>query len=182
FEAVAATIDEYPLPAGADTRRVVLLTPQGRRFDQAMAREFSKLEHLLLICGRYEGVDERVRQHLATDEVSIGDYVLSGGELPAMVVSEAVVRLIPGVLGSSESAEDDSFSAGLLQFPQYTRPPDFQGWKVPDILLSGNHQQIAEWRRQQSIARTVQRRPELLQGQNAGRERCQDEKQDSLIG
>ncbi len=163
FDAVESVVSEMPSSGDKPaSRKIVLLTPQGTPFSQRMAREFSGLDHLVLICGRYEGVDERVRLHLATDEVSIGDYVLSGGELPAMVVSEAVVRLIPGVLGSMESAEDDSFSEGLLQFPQYTRPPDFKGWKVPEILLSGNHEEIAKWRREQSIVRTMKKRPDLL--------------------
>ena len=163
FEAVEAVVfrgghgAEMPLK-----RKIVLLTPQGRPFAHDMAR--SGLEHLVLLCGRYEGVDEQVRQHLVTDELSIGDYVLSGGELPAMVVAEAVVRLLPGVLGSAESAEDDSFSGGLLQFPQYTRPPEYRGWQVPEILLSGNHEEIARWRRQQALKRTIERRPDLLSG------------------
>ncbi|MBN1863148.1 MAG: tRNA (guanosine(37)-N1)-methyltransferase TrmD, partial [Dehalococcoidales bacterium] len=118
---------------------------------------------LVLICGRYEGVDERVREHLATDEISIGDYVLSGGELAAMVVVEAVVRLLPGVLGSEESAQDDSYATGLLEYPQYTRPEVYRGWAVPGVLLSGNHAQIARWRRKQAVLRTLERRPELLE-------------------
>lgn len=167
FEAVENIISEA-VPAdeaqGHEVRRkIILMTPQGRSFSQEMARELSALDHIVLICGRYEGFDERVRQYLATDEVSIGDFVLSGGELPAMVVADAVIRLLPGVLGSLESAEDDSFSEGLLQFPQYTRPQDFKGWQVPDILLSGNHEEIARWRRQQSLARTMERRPDLLE-------------------
>ncbi|MBI2957770.1 MAG: tRNA (guanosine(37)-N1)-methyltransferase TrmD [Chloroflexi bacterium] len=165
FEAVEAVLAEWPAGTsmgGAMRRKIVLLTPQGRRFTQEIARDLASLDHLVMVCGRYEGVDERVREHLATDEISIGDYVLSGGELPAMVVAEAVVRLLPGVLGSAESAEDDSFSAGLLQFPQYTRPPDFRGWRVPDILLSGNHEEIARWRHGQALSRTVSKRPDLL--------------------
>lgn len=141
---------------------VILLTPQGHSFSQAIARELSHHRHLILICGHYEGVDERVHQHLATDEISIGDYVLSGGEPAAMVVVDAVVRLLPGVLGSEDSLKEDSHTDGLLEYPQYTRPAQFRGWPVPEVLLSGNHAQIAKWRRQQSIIRTLKRRPELL--------------------
>ena len=141
---------------------VILLTPQGRRFCQEIAHELSKYSHLILICGRYEGVDERVRQHLVTDEISIGDYVLGGGELAAMVVVDAMVRLLPGVLGSEVSAVDESHAAGLLEYPQYTRPETYRGWSVPQVLLSGDHAQIAKWRREQAIQRTVERRPELL--------------------
>ncbi len=141
---------------------IILLTPQGRPFSQAIARELSDKKHLILICGHYEGVDERVHEHLATDAISIGDYVLSGGEPAALVVVDAVTRLIPGVLGSEESIKDDSHSNGLLEYPQYTRPAIFREWQVPDVLLSGNHARIAEWRRRQSILRTLKRRPELL--------------------
>lgn len=144
--------------------RVLLMTPQGRRFDQAFAEELAREDWLVVICGRYEGVDERIREHLATDEVSIGDYVLTGGELPAMVVIDAVVRLVPGVLGDESSAQTESFSSGLLEYPQYTRPADFMGWKVPEELLSGNHAQIARWRRQEALRRTYRRRPDLLAG------------------
>jgi len=152
---------------------VILLTPQGRRFCQEIAHELSKYSHLILICGRYEGVDERVRQHLVTDEISIGDYVLSGGELAAMVVVDAVVRLLPGVLGSEVSAADDSHATGLLEYPQYTRPEVYRGWSVPQVLLSGDHAQIAKWRREQAIQRTVERRPELLDKANL----CLEERQ-----
>ncbi|UCE98424.1 MAG: tRNA (guanosine(37)-N1)-methyltransferase TrmD [Dehalococcoidia bacterium] len=141
---------------------IISLTPQGRLFCQAIAQELSFKNHLILICGHYEGVDERVNQYLATDEISIGDYVLSGGEPAALVVIDAVTRLIPGVLGSSDSLEDDSYTNGLLEYPQYTRPAVFREWQVPDILLSGNHAHVAKWRRQQSILRTLKRRPELL--------------------
>ncbi len=140
---------------------VVLLTPQGRLFTQAVARELARYPRLVLICGHYEGVDERVREHLATDEISIGDYVLTGGELPAMVVVDAVARLLPGVLDAA-STHEESHAAGLLEYPQYTRPPEFRGWKVPDILLSGNHGAIARWRRREALRRTWQRRPDLL--------------------
>jgi tRNA (guanine37-N1)-methyltransferase len=142
---------------------VILLTPQGQPFTQALARQLSAKQHLILLCGRYEGVDERVRDHLATRELSIGDYVLTGGELPAMVVIDAVTRLLPGALGAEQGAVTDSFAEGLLEYPQYTRPADFRGWKVPDILLSGNHEQIRRWRRKEALRRTLTRRPDLLQ-------------------
>ncbi len=162
FEAVETVRDSLKLKEG-DKLPVVLLTPQGRPFTQQVAEELSLCTHLALICGHYEGVDERVCRHLVTDELSVGDYVLSGGELPAMVVVDAVTRLLPGVLGSEASAQDDSHSAGLLEYPQYTRPPDFRGWKVPEVLLSGNHARIEKWRLKQSLKRTLERRPELLE-------------------
>jgi len=162
FEAVEALKqDSSPEEEGLDFP-IVLLTPQGRPFSQQIAMELSKHNHLVLICGHYEGVDERIRQRLATDEISIGDYVLSGGELAAMVVVDAVVRILPGVLGSEDSPLDDSHTTGLLEYPQYTRPPEFRGWTVPEVLLSGNHAQIAEWRHEQAIIRTLKRRPDLL--------------------
>lgn len=142
---------------------VVLLTPQGRVFNQVMARELAVQPRLALIAGRYEGVDERVRQHLVTHEVSIGDYVLTGGELPALVVIDAVTRLIPGVLGDPDAPSQDSHADGLLEHPHYTRPAKFRGWKVPDVLRGGVHARIEKWRRQQSLRRTWQRRPELLE-------------------
>jgi len=163
FEAVESVKEE-------DTCPVVLLTPQGRPFSQPVAQELSAHSRLILICGRYEGVDERVREHLVSDEISIGDYVLSGGELAAMVVVEAVVRLLPGVLGSEESLAEDSHTGGLLEYPQYTRPPVFRGWSVPEVLLSGNHAQIAKWRREQAIRRTKERRPELLDRVSLGKD------------
>jgi len=141
---------------------IILLTPQGRLFNQQVARELALYSHLMLICGHYEGIDERVHRHLATDEISIGDYVLSNGELAAMVIVDAIVRLIPGVLGSPMSASSDSHSDGLLEYPQYTRPQVYRGWSVPSVLLSGNHSEIALWRRQQAILRTAKRRPDLL--------------------
>jgi tRNA (guanine37-N1)-methyltransferase len=141
---------------------VVLMSPAGRVFTQAVAAELAAVEHLVLICGHYEGVDERVREHLATGELSIGDYVLTGGELAAMVVIDAVARLLPGVLGHAESAGDESHSHGLLEYPQYTRPPEFRGWPVPERLLSGHHAEIAKWRRRQSLERTMERRPDLM--------------------
>ena len=142
---------------------VILLSPQGRTLTQRIVEELAELDEVVLICGRYEGVDERVRQHLATDEISIGDYVLGGGELAAMVVIEAVSRLAEGVVGSFESTQDDSFTTGLLQHPQYTRPPEFQGSVVPDVLRSGNHEEIARWRRREALRRTYERRPDLLE-------------------
>ena len=157
FEAVESIRGESEMP-------VILLTPQGRPFHQRVAEELAKYDEMVLICGHYEGVDERVREHLATDEISIGDYVLSGGELAAMVVVDAVVRQLPGGLGAEEAVREDSHSSGLLEYPQYTRPQAFRGWEVPQVLLSGNHAQIAKWRREQSIRRTLRRRPDLLEG------------------
>lgn len=141
---------------------VVMLTPQGRIFDQRLAQELSELPHLALVCGRYEGFDERIRDHLITMEISIGDFVLTGGELPALIVIDAVSRLLPGVLGDPTGAVDDSHASGLLEYPHYTRPAEFRGWAVPDVLLSGNHAEIERWRRQQSLLRTHRRRPDLL--------------------
>ena len=141
--------------------RVILLTPQGRQLTHSVAVELSTADHLILLCGRYEGFDERVRQRLATDEISVGDYVLTGGELPALVLIDAVVRLLPSALGSDESAKSDSFTDGLLEYPQYTRPIDFRGDRVPDVLLSGNHAAIAQWRRKEQFRRTQLRRPDL---------------------
>jgi tRNA (guanine37-N1)-methyltransferase len=154
IEAIKTGIEETDIP-------VILLSPQGRLFTQAVAKELSEQDRFILICGRYEGVDERIKEHLATDEISIGDYVLSGGELPAMVIIESVTRLLPGVLGSEESALDDSHVAGLLEYPQYTRPAVYRNWPVPEVLLSGNHAEIAKWRRDQAIERTKQKRPDL---------------------
>lgn len=152
----------WPEPATA-RRRIVLLSAQGRRFDQARAREYSALDELLLICGRYEGVDERVAGHLADDEVSVGDYVLSGGELAAAVVVDCVARLLPGVLGHPDSAVNESFSEGdRLDCPQYTRPAEFRGWAVPDALLSGNHEEIRKWRLKAALEKTARLRPDLL--------------------
>jgi tRNA (guanine37-N1)-methyltransferase len=142
---------------------VILLTPQGRVFNQKIAQELVQQPRLALICGRYEGVDERIRQHLVTDEISIGDYVLTGGELPALILIDAISRLISGVLGDPDGAMDDSHSTGLLEYPHYTRPPEFRGWGVPEILLSGDHAKIEKWRREQSLRRTLKRRPDLLE-------------------
>jgi tRNA (guanine37-N1)-methyltransferase len=157
FEAVEAVLGPQ---AGCP---IILLTPQGRLFNQNVALELAAQPQIALICGRYEGVDERIRQHLVTDEISIGDYVLTGGELPALILIDAVSRLIPGVLGDPDGASDDSHASGLLEYPHYTRPPEFRGWKVPEVLLSGDHARIARWRRQQSLLRTLQRRPDLLE-------------------
>ncbi len=153
-----AVVESFALEADA---RVVLLTPQGQTLTQAKARELSGVPRLVLLCGHYEGFDERVRQHLATDELSIGDYVLTGGELPALVLIDAVTRLLPGALGNDQSAQGDTFSDGLLEHPHYTRPPDFRGERVPDILLSGHHAEIANWRRKEQMRRTRERRPDL---------------------
>jgi tRNA (guanine37-N1)-methyltransferase len=142
---------------------VILLTPQGRVFTQRVAEELSRYERIALLCGRYEGVDERIREHLVTDEISVGDYVLTGGELPALILIDAIARLIPEVLGDPTGAEDDSHSMGLLEYPHYTRPPEFRGWKVPDVLLSGDHAKIDKWRREQALARTLARRPDMLE-------------------
>jgi tRNA (guanine37-N1)-methyltransferase len=142
--------------------RTVLLTPAGRRFDQQIARELTGCKHLLLVCGSYEGFDERIREHLVDDELSIGDYVLTNGALPAMIIIDAVTRLLPGVLGDDESSQEESFSSGLIEYPQYTRPAEFRGWKVPEVLLSGHHAEIAKWRVEQARARTQERRPDLL--------------------
>jgi tRNA (guanine37-N1)-methyltransferase len=157
FEAV-----ESIRPARNAKQKVVLLSAQGRKFDQAMAREFSALDGLLLICGRYEGVDERVAEHLADEEISIGDYVLSGGELAACVVVDAVARLLEGVLGNERSAVVESFENGLLDCPQWTRPADFRGWKVPEVLVSGNHEEIRRWRNEAALEKTARLRPDLL--------------------
>jgi tRNA (guanine37-N1)-methyltransferase len=150
---------------GAPEMPVVLLSPQGRLFSQRVAEELSKDESVLLICGRYEGIDERVVENLVTDEISIGDYVLSGGEIPAMVVLDAVTRLLPGALGCEQSAEQDSFSSGLLDYPHYTRPAEYRGLRVPDVLLSGHHAQVEKWRQKKAFQKTLRCRPDLLEAQ-----------------
>jgi tRNA (guanine37-N1)-methyltransferase len=163
-EPVFAAVESV-LGAGADGRPplpVILLTPQGRPFSQAVAQALARHERLALICGRYEGFDERIRQHLATDEISMGDFVLTGGELAALAIVDAVTRLLPGALGDPTGAEDDSFMSGLLEYPHYTRPAEFRGWSVPEPLLSGDHARIARWRRQEALRRTFLRRPDLL--------------------
>jgi tRNA (guanine37-N1)-methyltransferase len=162
-ESVKAGIEDKDVP-------VILLSPQGRLFNQSIARELSRHQNLILICGHYEGVDERVSASLVTDEISIGDYVLTGGEIPAMVVIDAVVRLLPGVLGSDDSPLDDSHAHGMLEYPQYTRPAEYRGMSVPEVLLSGNHARIAKWRREQIIRRTLERRPDLLDKADLSRE------------
>lgn len=155
--APASSPQEGPAPP------IIMLTPQGRVFTQAVADELSRHEKIALLCGRYEGMDERIRERLVTDEISIGDYVLTGGELPALIVIDAISRLLPGVLGDPNGAADDSHATGLLEYPHYTRPPEFRGWKVPDILLSGDHGKIDTWRREQTLLRTLERRPDLLE-------------------
>ncbi|MBT2688535.1 tRNA (guanosine(37)-N1)-methyltransferase TrmD [Bacillus sp. ISL-47] len=178
------TVDDYPYGGGAgmvlkpqpifdavdnlrgegETKpRVILLCPQGERYTQRKAEELAELDHLIFVCGHYEGYDERIREHVVTDEISIGDFVLTGGELGAMVVIDSVVRLLPGVLGNEESHKKDSFSTGFLEHPHYTRPADFRGIKVPDVLMSGNHRLIEDWRGKESIRRTYLRRPDLLE-------------------
>jgi tRNA (guanine37-N1)-methyltransferase len=159
FDAVAKLTEE----SNGIKPRIILLCPQGERYTQTKAEELAKEHHLLFICGHYEGYDERIRTHLVTDEISIGDYVLTGGELGAMVIIDSVVRLLPDVLGKEESHQQDSFSTGLLEHPHYTRPADFRGIKVPDILMSGNHKLIEEWRTKESLRRTLLRRPDLLE-------------------
>lgn len=156
FSAVESTLGEEPACP------VILLTPQGRQLTQKVAYDLSQESHLALLSGRYEGIDERVRQHLVTDEISIGDYVLTGGELPTLVLIDAIVRLLPGALGDPEGALDDSHASGLLEYPHFTRPAEFRGWEVPEVLLSGDHARLARWRREQALLRTQERRPDLL--------------------
>jgi len=165
FRAVAHITAKRGTPAA-----VLLTSPDGDRFTQDSARRLAALDHLVVLCGRYEGVDERVRTHLATEAVSIGDYVVSGGELPALVIVDAVARLVPGVVGDEQSVAGDSFSRGLLDYPQYTRPAEYAGMGVPPVLLSGNHQDIERWRRREALARTLARRPDLLAGLALGAE------------
>ncbi len=161
-EPIFNAVEALP-PSTNGNRRIILLCPQGERFNQQKAEEFAKEEELVFICGHYEGYDERIREHLVTDEISIGDFVLTGGELAAMTVVDSVVRLLPNVLGKAASHEQDSFSTGLLEHPHYTRPVEYRGYKVPDVLLSGNHAAIDKWRRDQSLKRTVERRNDLLE-------------------
>jgi len=157
FEAVESVLGTPPCCP------VILMTPQGRPLTAAVAQELAELPRMAILCGRYEGVDERVREHLVTDQISVGDYVLTGGELPALIVIDAVTRFIPGALGDPTGAMDDSFASGLLEYPHYTRPEEYRGWRVPDVLISGNHAEINRWRRKQSLIRTFLRRPELLE-------------------
>lgn len=166
FEAVESELGRAPLQTTGQPVPIILLTPQGRVFTQRIAEELSQHERIALICGRYEGVDERIREHLITDEISIGDYVLTGGELPALILIDAVSRLISGVLGDPTGAQDDSHSMGLLEYPHYTKPAEFRGWKVPEVLQSGNHAKIDRWRREQSLLRTFNKRPDMLEKTN----------------
>lgn len=173
FEAVEKVLDINPLqptPATDSSIPIILLTPQGRVFNQSIAKELSSHPRIALICGRYEGIDERIRTHLVTDEISIGDYVLTGGELPALLMIDAISRLLPNVLGDPTGAEDDSHAMGLLEYPHYTRPPEFRGERVPDILLSGDHAKIDKWRRQQALERTFKKRPDMLEKANLTKE------------
>lgn len=167
FRAVETVLQLPPRRAGEEAAGsevpVILLTPQGRRFTQRVAVELAEHPRLALICGRYEGVDERVRRRLCTDQISVGDFVLSGGEIAAMLIIDAVTRLLPGALGQEHGADDDSHATGLLEYPHYTRPPDFRGWQVPQVLLSGHHDNVARWRRQQALLRTWLRRPDMLE-------------------
>jgi tRNA (guanine37-N1)-methyltransferase len=166
FRAVESLLDITPLGAEQPARPpcpVVLTSPQGRRFDHGLARELAAHDRVVIVAGHYEGYDERVREHLATHEVSVGDFVLTGGELPAMMIAEAIARLQPGVVGHETATEFDSFAHGLLEHPHYTRPAEFRGWRVPDVLLSGHHGEVERWRRRQSLLRTYLRRPELLE-------------------
>jgi tRNA (guanine37-N1)-methyltransferase len=162
FRAVAAVKKSAKKAFSPKNTRVILLCPQGQTLTQAHSRKLSRAKHLILICGHYEGVDERVRQYLADEEVSIGDYVLTGGELPAMVLVDSVVRLLPGVLGDKNSLNFESFEGNLLEYPQYTRPAEYKGLKVPEVLVCGDHTKIESWRRQQALIRTTDRRPDLL--------------------
>ena len=156
FEAVQTVLGEPP------TCPILLMTPQGKPFDQKTAYELAAFDQVAIICGRYEGYDERIREHLATHEVSIGDFVLTGGELPALMVIDAITRLLPGVLGDPTGASDDSHASGLLEYPHYTKPPEYRGWTVPDVLQTGNHQLIAEWRTIKALERTFEKRPDML--------------------
>jgi tRNA (guanine37-N1)-methyltransferase len=162
-EPIFRTIDKISDGSPDQRRRVLFMTPQGKQFDQTMARDLSSEDHLIFICGHYRGVDERVIEHLVTDEISIGDYILTGGELAAAVISDAVIRLLPGVLGNFDSAEGDSFTSGLLDHPHYTRPEVYRDYKVPDVLLTGHHANVESWRKQKSLERTRLRRPDLYE-------------------
>lgn len=166
FEAVESVLGlaaPHSPPQPDSNIPIILLTPQGRVFNQSIAQELSAHPRIALLCGRYEGVDERIRENLVTDEISIGDYVLTGGELPALILIDAVARLLPGVLGDPTGAEDDSHAMGLLEYPHYTKPAEFRGWKVPDILTSGDHGKIDKWRREQALERTFRKRPDMLE-------------------
>jgi tRNA (guanine37-N1)-methyltransferase len=172
FEAIETVLGLAPLSSTepASNIPIILLTPQGRVFNQTIAKELSAYPHIVLLCGRYEGIDERIREHLVTDEISIGDYVLTGGEIPALILIDAISRLLPNVLGDPTGAEDDSHAMGLLEYPHYTRPPEFRGWKAPEILLSGDHSKIEKWRRQQALERTFKKRPDMLKTADLSKE------------
>ena len=161
-EPIFKAVEDLKMRNAKGETRIVLMSPAGRQLDQKLATELARESHLIIVCGHYEGVDHRVIEHLVDLEISIGDYVLTNGAIAAVVLVDAVVRLIPGVLGDEQSAADDSFSSGLLETPQYTRPAEFRGWKIPDVLLSGNHDEIAKWRKDQALKRTKQNRPDLL--------------------
>ena len=166
FEAIETVLGLASPPSMPEVESnipIILLTPQGRVFNQSIAKELSQYKKIALLCGRYEGIDERIRENLVTDQISIGDYVLTGGELPALILIDAVSRLLPDVLGDPTGAEDDSHAMGLLEYPHYTRPPEFRGNKVPDVLLSGDHKKIDKWRREQALLRTYQKRPDMLE-------------------
>jgi tRNA (guanine37-N1)-methyltransferase len=166
FEAVESILglaSHQTPPEPVSKTPIILLTPQGRVFNQSIAQELAQYPRIALLCGRYEGVDERIREHLVTDEISIGDYVLTGGELPALILIDAVARLLPEVLGDPTGAEDDSHAMGLLEYPHYTRPPEFRGWQVPEVLLSGDHGKVDKWRREQALERTFRKRPDMLE-------------------
>lgn len=173
-EPIFGAVEDLPTHQTADgvavKPRVILLCPQGETFTQKKAEELASEEHLVFICGHYEGYDERIRQYLVTDELSVGDYVLTGGEIPAMVIIDSVVRLLPGVLGNEMSAVTDSFSTGLLEYPHYTRPAKFRDWEVPEMLLSGHHANVKRWRNKESLIRTLERRPDLLEGRVLSKE------------
>jgi len=173
FEAIESVLGLNPNQAQATPASnipIILLTPQGRVFNQTIAKEFSQYPRVALLCGRYEGIDERIREHLVTDEISIGDYVLTGGELPALILIDAIARLLPDVLGDPTGAEDDSHAMGLLEYPHYTRPAEFRGWKTPDVLLSGDHAKLEKWRREQSLERTFKKRPDMLEKADLSKE------------
>jgi len=166
FEAIETVLGPASPPSTPEAESnipIILLTPQGRVFNQSIAKELSQYKKIALLCGRYEGIDERIRENLVTDQISIGDYVLTGGEIPALILIDAVSRLLPDVLGDPTGAEDDSHAMGLLEYPHYTRPPEFRGSKVPDVLLSGDHKKIDKWRREQALLRTYQKRPDMLE-------------------
>jgi len=166
FEAVETVLRLSPAQSTSQPESnipIILLTPQGRVFNQEIAQELSTHPRVAVLCGRYEGVDERIREHLVTDEISIGDYVLTGGELPALIMIDAITRLLPEVLGDATGAEDDSHAMGLLEYPHYTRPPEYRGWKAPEVLLSGDHAKIDKWRREQALERTLKNRPDMLE-------------------